>query len=125
MPADRTLDLAASPLLDPDVYRDLWALLGAEQMDRLLVRLERQLATAFAQDDAAVANRSDLAREAHSLVSQAGMLGFLEFAETCRELEAVCLGEDDAARWLDEARLARDRAVKEIGRLRGASKSVT
>jgi CheY-like chemotaxis protein/HPt (histidine-containing phosphotransfer) domain-containing protein len=105
--------------LDPQVYDELVAILGPDKIAGLMSKLEDQLARSFA----AVPNTIEpleLAREAHTLVSQAGMLGFLELAELCRDLEAACLSGDDVSPLLNSARSARDRAVREIGRLRHA-----
>jgi HPt (histidine-containing phosphotransfer) domain-containing protein len=117
---DKTATAFASPPLDVEVYRDLTALLGADKIDPLLVRLEGQLAAGFAGVDPRSVDRAKLANEAHRLVSQCGMLGFLELAEICRELEIVCLATGDIALLIERARSARDRAVQEIGRLKGA-----
>jgi CheY-like chemotaxis protein/HPt (histidine-containing phosphotransfer) domain-containing protein len=103
--------------LDPQVHDELVAILGTEKIGILLSKFEAQLARSFATAPQAV-DPPELAREAHSLVSQAGMLGFLELADACRDLEAACLSGEDAAPFLASARSARDRAVREIGRLR-------
>lgn len=103
--------------LDPQVHDELVAILGTEKIGSLLSKLEAQLTRSFATAPRAV-DPPELAREAHSLVSQAGMLGFLELADACRDLEAACLAGDDVAPFLASAQSARDRAVREIGRLR-------
>ncbi|HEX2135256.1 MAG TPA: ATP-binding protein [Microvirga sp.] len=109
----------APPPLDAQVYQDLTTLLGAEKIERLLLRLEGQLAQSFTTVDPDRLDRAELAREAHRLVSQAGMLGFAELGSVCRELESACLAEGaDVLRLLESARAARDRAVAEIGRLK-------
>jgi CheY-like chemotaxis protein/HPt (histidine-containing phosphotransfer) domain-containing protein len=105
--------------LDPQVYDDLVTVLGMDKIGSLLSKLEGQLARSFASFPQTI-DPSELAREAHSLVSQAGMLGFLELADVCRDLELACLAGVDIAATLDAARSARDRAVREIGRLRHA-----
>jgi HPt (histidine-containing phosphotransfer) domain-containing protein len=106
--------------LDAKVYRELSAVLGADKVDRLLQRLEEGLARSFVQFETAALDRAELGREAHSLVSQAGMLGFLELADLCRDLETACSRGDDPAPLLARTRQARDRALQEIARLRSA-----
>jgi HPt (histidine-containing phosphotransfer) domain-containing protein len=48
------------------------------------------------------------------------MLGFLELADLCRDLETACSRGDDPAPLLARTRQARDRALQEIARLRSA-----
>jgi HPt (histidine-containing phosphotransfer) domain-containing protein len=108
--------------LDAQIYRDLSTLLGAEKVDQLLARLEEGLVRSFARFDAAPLDKAALGQEAHNLVSQAGMLGFLELAELCRELETACIDYGDPMPLLEHARRARDRAVQEIERLRSAGR---
>jgi CheY-like chemotaxis protein len=117
------LDLAGltACALDPQVHDELVAILGPEKIASLLSKLEGQLARSFATVPHAI-DPSELAREAHSLVSQAGMLGFLELADSCRDLEAACLSGEEVAAFLKSAQSARDRAVREIGRLRHGSR---
>jgi signal transduction histidine kinase/CheY-like chemotaxis protein/HPt (histidine-containing phosphotransfer) domain-containing protein len=108
-------DTAVTSSLDAQIYDDLAALLGRDKMERLLAKLEGQM-QAFASS--AEIDAAALAREAHGLVSQAGMLGFLELSENCRTLEAFCLSGAPVAEPLDKARIARDRALRDIERLR-------
>ena len=108
-----------APPLDAQIHGELIALLGAEKMQGLLLKLEGHLVDSFAAVEPSQVDRVELAREAHRLVSQAGMLGFVELGSVCRELETACLSESgDVVALLERARSARDRAVQEIGRLK-------
>jgi HPt (histidine-containing phosphotransfer) domain-containing protein len=112
-----------APTLDVQVYDDVIAVLGGDKVRDLVLKLEARLARSFAIPDPAALERTDLAREAHALVSQAGALGFEELGETCRDLEAACLvGEEEVLSLLDEARAARDRALREIENLKRESR---
>ena len=73
-----------------------WSRSSARKRSQALSKLEGQLARSLATVPHAI-DRSELAREAHSLVSQAGMLGFLELADSCRDLEAACLSGEEVA----------------------------
>jgi signal transduction histidine kinase/response regulator of citrate/malate metabolism len=106
--------------IDAGVYGDLEALLGKERMAGLVKKLEDHLARAFAIDPATDLDRQALAREAHIVVSQAGMLGFTELSERCRELERACLADEDLAAPFAKTREARDKALRDIARLRSA-----
>ncbi len=106
--------------IDAGVYGDLEALLGKERMTGLVKKLEDHLARAFAIDPATDLDRQALAREAHIVVSQAGMLGFTELSERCRELERACLADEDLAAPFAQTRDARDRALRDIAHLRSA-----
>jgi CheY-like chemotaxis protein/HPt (histidine-containing phosphotransfer) domain-containing protein len=110
---------ASSCALDPQVYDDLVEVLGPDKIQSLLTKLESQLTRSFAPLPQSI-DSSELAREAHSIVSQAGMLGFLTLADLCRDLEMACLSGADIATTLEAVRSARDRAVREIARLRHA-----
>jgi HPt (histidine-containing phosphotransfer) domain-containing protein len=106
-------------LFDEKVYGDLAEVLGKEKMIRLLDKLEELLGSSLS----AAPDRTALAREAHSLISQAGMLGFTELSEACRSLENACLAEGSIDARLAAVRDIRQRTLREIGRLRGALQS--
>ncbi|ACA17851.1 multi-sensor hybrid histidine kinase [Methylobacterium sp. 4-46] len=86
--------------------------LGPDALRALRARLAADLRSRFSPDLA----HDRLAREAHEIVSLAGLLGFPALAEVCREVERAC----DARRDLDDvlARLmqARDATLAEIER---------
>lgn len=80
---------------DGEVTDDLETLLGREWVAAGARRLEEQLAAVFDHRDPHSAAPADLARQAHDLVSQAGMLGYGELSRRCSELEEACLRGTD------------------------------
>ena len=60
------------PLLSRPVLDDLGGVIGAEKLQRLLVRFTDSLRTAFPKDGN---EPGAVAREAHTLISMSGMLG--------------------------------------------------
>jgi CheY-like chemotaxis protein len=106
-------------LFDEKVYGDLAQVLGKEKMIRLLDKLAEILQSSLSQ----IPDRTALAREAHSLISQAGMLGFTELSEACRSLENACLAEENIDAPLAAVSDIRQKTLREIGRLRGALQS--
>ena len=74
----------------------------------------------FAAALAAGEDRDGLAREAHSLVSSAGMLGFVALSDGCRALEEACGGTGDLEDALRGVLAARSEALAEIERLKAA-----
>jgi PAS domain S-box-containing protein len=82
-------DLAPS-LPEAETIGQLKGLLGAERLDEMLGEFQEELSSRFAaQPDGADALKL-LRREAHSMISQAGMLGFEELSRRCRELQDAC-----------------------------------
>ena len=106
--------------LDRPVYDDLEALLGVERTGAMFAKLQDQLLDSF--PEAADHDRPSLARHAHSLIAQAGMLGFTILSNACRDLETACLTQGDVAGCLERARTARDRAMQDIARMSGAAR---
>lgn len=89
------------PLRDePDLvdqgFQDVVDLLGREAALAALERLRRQIEETFTEG--AMADPVALARKAHSLVAQAGLLGFKELSDLSSALERACLGHGDLSR---------------------------
>jgi signal transduction histidine kinase/ActR/RegA family two-component response regulator len=102
---------------EPRIYDELADLLGVDKIGRLIGMMDLQLSRiAWADGD-----RAGTAQEAHALVSQTGMLGFLEMSEACRDLEAACLSGGPIEAVLEHALAARSRALIEIVRLKEES----
>jgi CheY-like chemotaxis protein len=110
---------AVSPVLDREVYDDLAGLLGPAKLGELLAKLEARLLASL--QAGAPADMPALAQQAHSLISQAGMLGFTPLSDVCRDLETACIEGAAVTDLLNEARAARDAALQEITVLRGSS----
>jgi signal transduction histidine kinase/DNA-binding response OmpR family regulator len=75
-----------------DEFRQL---IGAEQVDQWLQRLDTQLKASFASDTPESMGRHEIARIAHALIPQAALMGFSDLAELCTRLEQACLTGTD------------------------------
>ena len=62
-------------------------------------------------------DRSQLARRAHAIVSQAGILGFSDLARLCSTLEEACANGGDVSSPFRKAELAARAARDAIGSL--------
>ncbi len=102
------------PVCDAETFDAMMALLGREKIDRLLAQLETLLQGRFTRKPESAEERHPLAREAHKLVSSAGMLGFLELSGSCSKLEAVLNTDEDATECFEKVRLACQQALTEI-----------
>jgi HPt (histidine-containing phosphotransfer) domain-containing protein len=89
-------------------------LLGREKTAGLLGQLASQLKGGFAKSLMKAEERQPLAREAHKIISSAGLLGFVGLSRSCAKLEAVLGGETDATECLEEVREACRAALAEI-----------
>jgi PAS domain S-box-containing protein len=97
-----------------DTYEAIANLLGREKIDRLLGQLAGQLKDRFAVRPESAQDRSALAKEAHKLVSSAGMLGLVGLSESCARLEAALIAHEDESECLEEVREACQRALAAI-----------
>ena len=105
-------------VLDRAVFDDLCALLGSEKLSEMLGKLGQQLSDLDPDAGLPV----ETARIVHRLVSQTGMLGFMELSDACSRLEESLVIEHEAKpEFTDRFRVARTRALEEISRLRSAS----
>ena len=105
-------------ILDRKIYADLAVMLGREKMSRLLEKLETALEASLPKTPEPPIDPVRMAREAHALVSQAGMLGFMDVSEACRSVESACLSGAGVDEALARACVARDNALSEIARLK-------
>jgi HPt (histidine-containing phosphotransfer) domain-containing protein len=94
------------PVLDEAVLSDLQVIGGDAMVERLLDRFETDCRGRFADLD-----RSQIARDAHALVSSAGMLGLRRLSQACARLEAACSGERDVLPLVGEVRILADEAL--------------
>ncbi len=72
---------------------ELREFMGSDWVASGLGKLREQIAETFA--DEALADREDLARRAHQLVSHSAILGFPELSRLCAELEESCGSDQD------------------------------
>ncbi|MEF2553942.1 Hpt domain-containing protein [Aurantimonas sp. A2-1-M11] len=69
-------------------------------------KLRRQIEEVFGNEAAALADRQQLARQAHQLVTHAALLGFSELSQLCIELEEACTSGQDVAAPFQQAKAA-------------------
>ena len=110
-----------TPSLDSSTFSNLREVMGEASVKRLLERLEARLRDALAGMPANAEDRQGLAREAHTLVSACGMLGFLPLSEMFRDLETACLGGADLEPMLNRTQTALESALDEIAVLKDAA----
>jgi CheY-like chemotaxis protein/HPt (histidine-containing phosphotransfer) domain-containing protein len=100
-------------------FRDVVALLGRETALLALGRLEQQIGAMFPASSSP--DPQVLARQAHALVAQAGLLGFRDLADSASRLEKACLGHGDvdeayrAAAAVAQAALATSEGLRQSG----------
>ena len=100
-------------------FRDVVALLGRETALLALGRLEQQIGAMFPASSSP--DPQVLARQAHALVAQAGLLGFRDLADSASRLEKACLGHGDvdeaysAAAAVAQAALAASEGLRQSG----------
>ncbi|MBY0296601.1 MAG: PAS domain S-box protein [Methylobacterium sp.] len=105
--------------VDPAAFAAVHDLLGAERVDGLLALLAAELAHRV---DGTDPDRDQLGRDAHAMVSAAGMLGFANLSALCREIEQAAREAHDLGPLLARFGAARRTALAEIARLRGAER---
>lgn len=106
------------PVLDRSVLDDLYQAIGASTVQRLMGQLASDLEKRFAADAKTPEGRMQIAQDAHSTVSAAGLLGFTELSGVCREIEDACLAGADLEPLLERLRVNREAVLAEIARLR-------
>lgn len=99
---------AAAPVFDRAVF-DRLEMMGEVRLRGIMRTFEEQLRD---RADEAELDRSRLAKRAHTLISQAGMLGFMELSERFAEIEEACLADADLSVPLARLREARARALE-------------
>ncbi|MCJ2032798.1 response regulator [Methylobacterium sp. J-068] len=95
-------DAEAAMPVDVERLQGLNALIGWRQMEVLLARLGETLDTVFAPGD----DTQTIARQAHTLISMAGSLGFDQLSQACQALQATIAAGADETRCLQDARRA-------------------
>lgn len=113
-PCSEALETVAS--FNEKNFADFKDMMGAERASHWLGRLDEQLQSFL--DETAILDRSQLARKAHALISQAALLGFSGLAEHCTMLEQACNSESDLTTPIENARCSAGEARATIERLR-------
>ena len=104
---------AGSDLLDQATFDEVSAVVGPERMQYLLGTLARELGERFGAEGT-VPEREELAHDAHTMLSASGVLGFLRFAELCREIEHACEEQRSYEPMLAALRTMRGAVIAEI-----------
>jgi len=106
-----------APMLDA-----MCAQMGSGRVQDLLAMLERELGARFAPiaETPPAYDRERLAQDAHAMVSAAGLLGFVEVAALCREIETACRGEGELGPLMNRFLALREGTIREIRALRAA-----
>lgn len=99
------------PVLQESALETLATIVGREKTARLLQTFALEARRRLAVLDATQASTDDLASQAHSLISLAGQLGFLELSQLCLEVEEAALAGGGLDR-LGALRAATDRAIE-------------
>lgn len=110
--------MSASPqpvAFDVEALSELEDLFGRPRLLDLLTMLDREIESRL---DAAADEPTQLARDAHSLVSSSGALAFQELSGACAALEQACLTGSGIAEALGTARHAAQDARVAIATLR-------
>jgi len=113
MAPDEPPSAPGSKSFDPETFGKIAQLLPRERLKTHLASFEQQLREAA--DGPVEPER--LKSSAHKLISQAGMLGFMELSDRSGDLEEACEGEGpiDGAR--AEFRRSAERALEQVRRL--------
>ncbi|WP_019905492.1 PAS domain S-box protein [Methylobacterium sp. 77] len=111
-------------ILDHEVYDSLKDMVGQERARALLSMLADELVDRFGPSPKAAdligIDRSELAYDAHVMVSAAGLLGFVGLSDLCREIEVACRNDDDLAPLIQRLTTVRDGTLGTIRRLQAA-----
>ncbi len=109
-------------------FQELYQLMGRDRVTSGLTKLRQQIDDAF--DDAftdeasAIADRAQLARRAHALVSHTAVLGFLELSRLCSDLEEACTGDSDTSVTFRKAKAAAHIADRSASETLGAATGI-
>jgi HPt (histidine-containing phosphotransfer) domain-containing protein len=101
---------------DSKALDEMMSLLGAERTAAWMGALRGQLEGIVSIDDGTV-SRQQLAKSAHTLVAQAGNLGFNRLSRLSSELEEACLKPSDLSGELGRVKKACRGAMSRIDRI--------
>lgn len=114
-------DQPAGCAFDSVVYNQLEEMLGTNRVHQLLDKLASILRTRLVGTFSDAVERDAVQRDAHSLVSSSGMLGFETLSNLCREIETSCVAGVDPAPVLRRFEVARDAVLEKIEALKSAA----
>jgi PAS domain S-box-containing protein len=110
---------------DSKALETLTSLLGHAKIEELLGKLSQQLQEFIQRLSTNSDGSIDLGREAHNLVSSAGMLGFASVSDQCARLEIRLSSDQDVSALLEEARATCVTALAKISASLKAASDVT
>ncbi|MBD8906601.1 Hpt domain-containing protein [Methylorubrum zatmanii] len=108
---------AQTPTFDPELLAELEILFGRPRLMELLGVLDREIS---ARLDTPASEPSQLARDAHVLVSSSGALAFRTLSDACSALEQACVRGEEVAPSLNTVVIAARHARDAIATLRAA-----
>ncbi len=91
---------------DVEAMEELRELMGADWVAHGLETLAQQIQQAFGNPNEALRDPQELARQAHALVSHAGILGFQELARLCGLLVDACAAGVNLPSCFEQARIS-------------------
>lgn len=107
----------SQPVYDARTLGELEGIFGRPRLLDLLGRLKVEIAQRL---QVSSDERDILSRDAHTLLSVSGSLGFVGLSQRCTEIEQAYLRGADLAAPLEAARAAAEAAVAAIGTLEKA-----
>lgn len=105
------------PSVDLNALGEVRATLGVERTSRLLQLLAVELEKRF---EPGSCDLEDLALDAHTITSAAGMLGFKSLSKLCRKVEQACRAGREVKVLRARLMEARRAAINQIAVLRAA-----
>lgn len=108
-PSSLPVDRRAATPFDRSVYEEIGRHLKSNRLEEVLRLLTLELRTSFESDAAMHEGRAWLRHRAHSLSSASGMLGFLDLARACHDLETC-----DEVRLMHEGQEAFEFLLKRV-----------
>ncbi|TIW74346.1 MAG: response regulator [Mesorhizobium sp.] len=108
-------------VFNADVFGNLAKVLGKNRVNQLLDKLADVLRTRLVSIAPDAIERDVVQRDAHSLVSSSGMLGFETLSNLCRDIETCCIDGADLTPALQRYERARDAVLSKIEALKSAA----
>lgn len=96
-PAEPIIETASEPVFQSQIFEDVSTLLGKENTALYLDTMMGLVESIASCDSTDAAQRETINRNAHKLISTAGMLGFTELSELAANLEDACDRDADIA----------------------------
>jgi signal transduction histidine kinase/CheY-like chemotaxis protein len=111
---------ASTPFFDEAKFAELCTVMGPDKLPDMLRKFAAELTTKF-QGDSSPESQEGVARQAHAVGPSAGLLGFVGFAQDCREIETSSAQGPEFDLLLKRCRTSRDRVVRRLSELEPAT----